>query len=187
MKSPTASISIIVKSMVTVIVAVKKSVLLFSDAEVCGISVSFPTSKGAIEFRVFPVDRKDSFALKLFTEDGEMAWCIGMTDTTVVLWAVLVAVPRVTTVTTDEVVVRISDYNGDVGCCSRRWGRRTFTIVVGKIRRGRSRGTSDSCSMGVSRRASTMRSLEGVCWFIKWRSRFLQHLQCSHRRKRHSA
>jgi hypothetical protein len=173
--------------MVTVIVAVKKSVLLFSDAEVHGISVSFPTIKGAIEFQVFPVDRKDSFALKLFTEDGEMAWCIGMTDTTVVLWVVLVAVPRVMTVTTDEVVVGISGYDGDAGRCSRHWGCRMFTIVVSKIRRGRSGGMSDSCSMGVSRRASTMRSSEGVCWFIKWRSRFLQHLQCSHRRKTHSA
>jgi hypothetical protein len=73
MKSPTSSISIIVKGMVTVIVAVKKSVLLLSDAELRGISVGFPTSKGAIEFWVLPVDRENSFTLKLFTEDGEVA------------------------------------------------------------------------------------------------------------------
>jgi hypothetical protein len=173
--------------MVAVIVTVKKSVLLFGDAEVRSISISFPTSKGTIEFQVFPIDRKDSFALELFTEDGEMAWCIGMTDTTVILWAILVTMPRVTTVTTDKVIVGIGGYNGDTGCGSGRQGCRTFTIVVGKVRRGRSGGTCNSCSMGVSRRASTMRSSEGVGWFVKWRSRFLQHLQCSHRRKRHSA
>jgi hypothetical protein len=116
-----------------------------------------------------------------------VAWCIGTTDTTVILWAILVAVPRVTTVTTDEVVVGIGGYDGDAGCSSGRRGHRTFTIAVGKIGRGRSRGTCDSCSAGVSRRASTMHSLEGVCWFVKWRSCFLQHLQCSHCRKRHSA
>jgi hypothetical protein len=186
-KSPTSSIGIIIKSMVTVIVAVKKSVLLFSDAKVRGISVSFPTSKSAIELWVFPVDRKDSLTLKLFTEDREVAWCIGTTDTTVILWAILVTVPRVTTVTTDEVVVRISGYDGDAGRCSRRWGSRAFMITVGKVGRGRSGGTCDSCSTGVSRGTSTVRSSEGVCWFIEWRSRFLQHLQCSHRRKRHSA
>jgi len=115
MKSPTSSISIIVKGMVIVIVSVEKSVLLLSDAEVCGISVSLPTSKGAIEFQVLPVDRKNSFALKLFTEDREMAWCIGMTDMTVILWAVLVMVPRGTTVATDKIVVRVSGYDGDAG------------------------------------------------------------------------
>jgi hypothetical protein len=180
MKSPTSSISIIVKSVVIVMVTVKKSILLLGDAEVRGISVSFPTSKGAIEFWVFPVDRKDSFALKLFTENGEVAWCIGTTDTTVILWAILVTMPRVTTVTTDKVVVGISGYDGDVG--RGRRGRRMFTIAVGKV----GRGTCDSCSMGVSRRASTMHSSEGMHWFIKWGGHFLQHLQCSHRRKRHS-
>jgi hypothetical protein len=115
MKSPTSSISIIVKGMVIVIVSVEKSVLLLSDAEVRSISVSLPTSKGAIEFQVLPVDRKNSFALKLFIEDREMAWCIGMTDMTVILWAVLVMVPRGTTVATDKIVVRVSGYDGDAG------------------------------------------------------------------------
>jgi hypothetical protein len=115
-----------------------------------------------------------------------MAWCIGMTDVTVILWAVLVTVPRGMTVMTDEVVVRVSGYDGDAGCCRGRWGCRMFMIMVGKVGRGRSGGTCDSCSMGVSRRTSTMRSSEGVCWFIKWRSCFLQHLQCSNHRKRHS-
>jgi hypothetical protein len=101
--------------MVIVIVSVKKSVLLLSDAEVHSISISFPMSKGTIEFWVLPVDRKNSFALKLFTEDGEMAWCIGMTDTTVVLWAVLVMVPGGTTAATDEVVVRVGSYDGNMG------------------------------------------------------------------------
>jgi hypothetical protein len=101
-----------------------------------------------------------------------MAWCIGTTDMTV---------------TTDKVVVGISGYEGYVGRHSRCRGCRTFMIAVGKIGRGRSGGMSNSCSTGVSRRASTMRSSEGVCWFVKWRSRFLQHLQCSHCRKRHSA
>jgi hypothetical protein len=116
-----------------------------------------------------------------------MAWYIGMTDTTVILWAILVTVPRVMTVTTDEVVVRISGYDGDVGCRSRRRGCRTFTIAVGKVRRGRSGGMCDSCSTGVCGRTSMVCSSEGVCWFIKWRSHFLQHLQCSHHQKRHSA
>jgi hypothetical protein len=58
----------------------KKSVLLLSDAEFCSISVSLPMSKGTIEFQVLPVDRKNSFAFKLFTEDGEMTWCIDVTD-----------------------------------------------------------------------------------------------------------
>jgi len=172
--------------MVTVIVLVKKSILLLSDAEVRSIPVSFPTSKSDIEFRVLPVDRKNSFAFKLFTEDREVAWCIGTTDTTVILWAVLVTVPRGMTVATDEVVVGVSGYDGDVGCCGGRRGHRAFTIVVGKVRRGRSGGTCNSCSTGVSRRASMMCSSEGVCWFIKWRSHFLQYLQCSHRRKRHN-
>jgi hypothetical protein len=185
MKSPTSSISIIVEGMVTVVVAVEKSVLLLSDAEVRGILVSFPTSKGAIEFWVLPVDR-NSFALKLFTEDGEVVWCVGTTDTTVILWAMLVTVPRSSTVATDEVVVGVSGYDGDARRCGGCRGCRALPISVGKIGRGRSGGTCDSRPMGVSRRASTMRSLEGVCWFVKWRSHLLQHLQCSHRRKRHS-
>jgi hypothetical protein len=181
MKSLTSSISIIIEGMVTIIVTVKKSVLLLGDAEFCGISVSLPTSKGAIEFRVLPVDRKNSFALKLFTEDKEMAWCIGMTDTAVILWAMLVTVPGGMTVVTNEVIVGVGGYNGDTGHCGGRWGCRAFTIAVGKVGRGRSGGMCNSCSIGVSRRVSTMCSLEGVCWFVKWRSCLLQHLQCSHR------
>jgi hypothetical protein len=172
--------------MVTVVVTMKKSILLLSDAEIHSISVSFPTGKGAIEFRIFPADRKNSFTLELFTEDREMAWCIGATDTTVILWAMLVTVPRGTTVMTDEVVVRVGGYDGDAGHCGGRRGRRTFMNTVGKVRGGRSGGTCNSRSTCVSRRASMMRSLEGMCQFVKWRSRFLQHLQCSHRRKRHS-
>jgi hypothetical protein len=173
--------------MVAVIVTVKKSVLLLSNAEVCRIFISFPASEGTIKFWVLPVDRKNSFAFKLLTQDGEMAWCVDTTDMTVILWAVLVTMPGGTTVTANEVVVGVSGYNGDAGCSGGRRGRGAFTIAVGKVRRGRSRGTCDSCSTGVSRRASMMRSSEGVRWFVKWRSRFLQHLQCSHRRKRHSA
>jgi hypothetical protein len=115
-----------------------------------------------------------------------MAWCIDTTDTTVILWAMLVTVPRSTTVMTDEVVVRVGGYDGDVGHCRGRWGHRTFVITVGKVGRGRSGGTCNLHSACVSRRASTMHSSEGMCWFVKWRSCFLQHLQCSHRRKRHS-
>jgi hypothetical protein len=114
-KSPTSSISVIIKGMVTVIVAVEKSILLLSDTEVRSILISFPTSKGTIKFRILPVDRKDIFAFKLFAEDGEMAWCIGTTDATVILWAVLVTVPGGTTVTTDEVVVGVGGYDGDMG------------------------------------------------------------------------
>jgi hypothetical protein len=116
-----------------------------------------------------------------------VAWCIGTTDMTMILWAVLVTVPRGTTVATDEVVIGVSGYDGDARCCGGHWGHRAFMIAVGKVGRGRSRGMCDSCSTGVSRRASTMHSSEEVCWFVKWRSCFLQHLQCSHRRKRHSA
>jgi hypothetical protein len=187
MKSPTSSISIVIKSMVTVIVTMKEGVLLLSDANIRSISVSLPMGKGAIKFWILPVDRKDSFAFKLFTEDGEMAWCIFATDAAMVLRAMFVTVPGGATVTTDKVIVRVGGYDGDAGCGGGRWGCRTFAITVGKVGRGRSGGTCDSRSTGGSRRVSTMRSSEGVRWFIKWRSRFLQHLQCSHRRKRHSA
>jgi hypothetical protein len=172
--------------MITIIVTVKKSILLLGDAKFHSISVSLPMSKGAIEFRVFPVDRKNSFTFKLFTEDGEVARCVDTTDAAVILWAVLVTVPGVTTVMTYEVVVGVSGYDGDTGRCGGHWGCRAFMITVGKIGRGRSGGTCDPHSVCVSRRASMMCSSEGVCWFIKWRSHFLQHLQCSHHRKRHS-
>jgi hypothetical protein len=186
-KSPTSSISIIVKSVIKVIVMMKKSILLLSDAEVCSILVSLPMSKGAIEFRVLPVDRKNSFAFKLSTEDREVTWCIDTTDAAVILWVVLVMVPGGTTVMTDKVVVGISGYDGDTGCGGRHWGCRVFMIMVGKVGRGRSGGACNSCSMGVSGRTSVVRSSERVRWFVKWRSRFLQHLQCSHHQKRHSA
>jgi hypothetical protein len=180
MKSLTSSISIVIKSMVTVIVMMEKSILLLSNAEVCSIFVGLPMSEGAIEFRVLPIDRKNSFAFKLLTEDREVAWCVNMTDTTMILWAVLVMVPKGTTVTTDKVVVGVGGYDGDTGCSGGRWGCRAFMIAVGKVGRGRSGGTCNSSSTGISRRASTMRSSEGVHWFVKWRSHFLQHLQCSH-------
>jgi hypothetical protein len=167
--------------MVTVIVTVKESVLLLSNTEVRGISVSLPMSKGAIEFWILPVDRKDSFALKLFTEDREMAWRINATNAAVVLRAVLVTMPGSATVTTNEVIVGVGGYDGDMGHGGGCWGRRAFTITVGKIGRGRSGGTCNSISTGISRRAFMMHSSEGVHWFVKWRSCFLQHLQCSHR------
>jgi hypothetical protein len=99
--------------MVIVIVTMKKSVLLLSNAEVCSIFVSLPTSEGAIEFWVLPVDRKNSFAFKLLTEDQEVARCVNATNATVILWAVLVTMPGGATVTTDKVVVRVGGYNGD--------------------------------------------------------------------------
>jgi hypothetical protein len=136
--------------MVTVIVTMKKSVLLLSDAEIRSILVSFPTSKGAIEFRIFPVDRKNGFTLELFTEDREMAWCVGTTDTAVILWAMLVTVPMGATVMTDEVVVRVGGYHSDVGRCGGHQGRRMFAITVGKVGRGRSGGMCDSHSACVS-------------------------------------
>jgi hypothetical protein len=186
-KSPTSSISIVVKSMVTVVVMMKDGVLLLSNAKVCSISVSLPTSEGAIEFWILPVNRKNSFAFKLFTEDGEMTWCINVANAAVILRAVLVMMPRGTTVMTNKVIVGVGGYNGDVGRSGGHRGRRVFVITVGKVGRGRSGGTCDSCSTGGPGRASMMCSSEGVRWFIKWRSCFLQHLQCSHRRKRHSA
>jgi len=102
--------------MVTVIVMMKKSILLLSDTEIRSISVSLPMSESSIEFWVLPVDRKNSFTLKLFTEDGEVAWCIGMTDATVILWAMFVTMPRSVTVMTDNVVVGVGGYDGDAGC-----------------------------------------------------------------------
>jgi len=130
--------------MVTVIVTMKEGVLLLSDAKIRSISVSFPTGKGAIKFWVLPVDRKDSFTFKLFTEDGEMAWCVDATDAAVILGAVFVTVTRVVTVTTNEVVVRVSGYDGDAGCGGGCRGCRAFAITVGKVGRGRSGGTCNS-------------------------------------------
>jgi hypothetical protein len=141
MKSPTSSISIVVKSMVTVIVTMKESVLLLSNTEVHCISVSLPTSEGTIEFWILPVDRKDSFAFKLFTEDGEMVWCVDATNMAVVLRAVLVTMPGSATVMTNKVIVGVGGYDGDAGHGGGRWGRRAFAITVGKVGRGRSGGT----------------------------------------------
>jgi hypothetical protein len=69
MKTPTSSISIIVKGMVVVIVIVQESVLLLCNTKVRSITISFPTRKGAVEFRILPVNRKDGFAVKLLAED----------------------------------------------------------------------------------------------------------------------
>jgi hypothetical protein len=55
--------------MVIVVISVKKSILLLSNAKVRGILVSFPMSEGAVKFGILPVNRKDSFTFKLFTED----------------------------------------------------------------------------------------------------------------------
>jgi len=135
--------------MVTVIVTMKESVLLLSNAEVRSISVSLPTSGGAIEFWILPVDRKDSFTFKLFTEDGEMAWCVNATDAAVVLRAVLVTMSGGATVTANKVIVGVGGYDGDAGCGRGRWGRRVFAITVGKVGRGRSGGT---CSAAIVER-----------------------------------
>jgi hypothetical protein len=153
--------------MVTIVITVKKGILLLSDAEVCRIFISFPASEGAIKLGVLPVDRKNSFAFKLFTKDGEMARRIDATDAAVIFGAVFVTVTRVATVTTNKIVDGVGGYDGDAGCSRGRWRRRAFTITVGKVRRGRSGGTCNSCSTGGSGRASTMRSSEGVRWFIK--------------------
>jgi hypothetical protein len=143
-KSLTSSISIVVKGMVTVIVTMKESVLLLSNTEVRSISVSLPTSEGAIKFWILPIDRKDSFTFKLFTEDGEVAWCVNATDAAMVLRTMFVTMPGRATVTTNEVIVRVGGYDGDAGRGRGRWGRRAFTITVGKVGRGRSGGTCNS-------------------------------------------
>jgi hypothetical protein len=119
--------------MVTVIVAVKEGILLLGNTEVRSILVSLPMSEGAIEFWILPIDRKDSFAFKLFTEDGEMAWCVNVTDAAVVLRAVLMTMPGGATVMTDKVIVGVGGYNGDAGCGGGCWGCRAFAITVGKV------------------------------------------------------
>jgi hypothetical protein len=166
-KSPTSSISIIVKGMVAVIITMKKSILLLSDAKVRSIPVSLPTGEGAIKFWILPVDRKNSFAFKLFTKDGEMARHIDATDAAVIFGAVFVMVTRVATVTTNEIVIGVGGYDGDAGRGGGCQGCRAFTIAVGKVGRGRSGGTCNSCSSGCPRRVSTVHSSEGVRWFIK--------------------
>jgi len=130
--------------MVTVIVTMKEGVLLLSNAEIRSISVSFPAGKGAIKFWILPVDRKDSFTFKLFTEDGEMVWCVDATDAAVILGAVFVTVTRVMTVTTNKIVVGVSGYDGDAGRGGGCRGCRVFAITVGKVGRGRSGGTCNS-------------------------------------------
>jgi len=125
-------------------VTVKEGVLLLSDAKICSIFVSFPAGKGAIKFWILPVDRKDSFTFKLFTEDGEMARCVDATDAAVILGAVFVMVTRVVTVTTDKIVVGVSGYDGDAGRGGGCRGCRAFAITVGKVGGGRSGGTYNS-------------------------------------------
>jgi hypothetical protein len=147
-KSPTSSISIVVKSMVTVIVTMKEGVLLLGNTKVRSISVSLPTSKGAIKFWILPINGKDSFTFKLFAEDGEMAWCVNATDAAVVLRAIFVTMPRIATVTTNEIVVGVGGYDGDAGRGGGHRGCRAFAIAVGKVGRGRSGGTCDSCPPG---------------------------------------
>jgi hypothetical protein len=147
-KSPTSSISIIVKGMIVVIITMKESILLLSDAEVCRIFISFPASESAVKLRVLPVDRKNSFAFKLFTKDGKMAWRVDTTDATMIFGAVFMTVTRIVTVTTNKIVVGVSGYDGDAGCGRGCRGCRAFAIAVGKVGRGRSGGTCNSCSSG---------------------------------------
>jgi hypothetical protein len=130
--------------MVAVIVTMEESVLLLSNTKLRSISISFPTSKGAIEFWILPVDREDSFAFKLFAEYGEMAWCVNATDAAMVLRAVLVTMSRGATVATNKIVVGVGGYDGDAGCGGGCRRRRTFAITVGKVGRGRSGGTCNS-------------------------------------------
>jgi hypothetical protein len=114
MKSPTSSISVIIKRMVIVVVTMKKSVLLLSNTKLSSIVVSFPMTEGIIKFGILPINRKNCFAFKLLAKDGEMTWCISTTDAAMIPRAVLLAMPRSTAVTTNEVVVGISGYNGDM-------------------------------------------------------------------------
>jgi hypothetical protein len=130
--------------MVMVIVTMKEGVLLLSDAKIRSISVSFPTGEGAIKFWILPVDRKDSFTFKLFTENGEMARGVDTTDAAVIFGAVFVTVTRVVTVTTNKVVVGVGGYDGDAGRGGGCRGCRAFAIAVGKVGRGRSGGTCNS-------------------------------------------
>jgi hypothetical protein len=130
--------------MVTVIVTMKKSVLLFGNTKLRSISVSLPTSEGAIKFWILPIDRKDSFTFKLFAEDGEVAWCVNAADAAMVLRAVLVTMSRGAAITTNKIVVGVGGYDGDTGCGGGRRRRRTVAITVGKVGRGRSGGTRNS-------------------------------------------
>jgi len=130
--------------MIIVIVTMKEGILFLGDAKVRSIFVSFPAGKGAIKFWILPVDRKDSFAFKLFTEDREMARCVDATDAAVIFGAVFVTVTRVVTVTTNKIVVGVSGYDGDAGRGGGCRGCRAFTITVGKVGRGRSGGTCNS-------------------------------------------
>jgi hypothetical protein len=154
-KSPTSSISIIVEGVIIVIVTVKEGILLLGNAKLRSIVISFPAREGAIKFRILPIDRKDCFAFKLFAKDGKVTWCINTTDTAMIFRAVLVMMPRNTTIATDEVIVRVGGYNGDSGCCGGRQGCRAFAITRGSVRRGRSGCACNTCSMGGSGRAST--------------------------------
>jgi hypothetical protein len=149
-KSPTSSISIIIKSVVVVTVMVKKSILLLSNTKLRSIAIGFPTRESTIKFRIFPIDRKDCFTFKLLAKDGKVTWCVNMADMTVILRAILVTMPGVATVVTDKVVVRVGGYDGDAGRCGGCWGHRMLVIMCGKVRRGRSRCMCNACSTGGS-------------------------------------
>jgi hypothetical protein len=112
--------------------------------------------EGAIKLRILPVNRKDCFAFKLFAKDGKVAGCVNKADMTMVLRAVLVTMPRSSTVATDEVVVGVGGYDGDAGCYGGHRGCRTFTIMCSKVGRGRSGCMCNTCSAGDSRRMSTL-------------------------------
>jgi hypothetical protein len=141
---------------IIVVVTVKESILLLGNAKLRSITISFPMREGAIKFRILPIDRKDCFAFKLLAKDGKVTWCINTTDMAMILRAVLVMMPGGMTIATDEVVVRVSGYDGDVGCCGGRRGCRVFVIMHGNVGRGRSGCTCNTCSMGVSGGASAL-------------------------------
>jgi len=148
LKSPASTIYVIVKSMVIFSVLVKEGILFLCNTEISSITICFPVRKGAVKLRIFPVDRKDCFTIKLLAEDQEVAWCVSMTDAAVILGAMLVMMTSSMANMANKIVVRISgDYN-DMGCCGWHGGCRTFTIAGGMFGRGRS-GCADLHQTGL--------------------------------------
>jgi hypothetical protein len=68
--------------------------------------------KGAVKFRILPVNREDCFTIKLLAEDREVAWSINVTYAAMIFRAVFVTMPGGMTVATNE-VVGVSGYDGD--------------------------------------------------------------------------
>jgi hypothetical protein len=115
-KSLTSTISrIIVESMIIIRVMLKKSILLFRGATVSSISVCFPMCKGAIKFRILPINRKVGFTTQLLAKDGEVSWCILATYLTIVFWAVLMMMTSNFAIMAYKVVVWVSLHYGDLG------------------------------------------------------------------------